>query len=271
MRSAAKTFDSALVGIAAFRGARLGEATRIAPFYRAYAPFANADPRKDRITLGNLMTMTPGFACDDNDDASPGLEDTIQETAHDWYRATLDLPMMNDPGSRALYCSQGLNLTGGVISGATRRWLPEFFDTELAQPLQFTHYYVPMMPTGTMYLGGGVYVTPRDFLKFGQLFLDGGVWNGRRLMSADWVRRSLRPHASLNAPRDYGLTWHIHRFTAGGKSHIAEEAGGNGGQMLFLIRDLGIVAMITAGNYGDYPTWRTFADLSPQYVIPAAS
>jgi len=270
LRSAGKTLDSALVAIAAFRGARLDETTPIAPYYRSYAPFANGDPRKSRITLGNLLTMSSGFACDDNDDDSPGNEDKIQATARDWYRATLDLPMAYNPGSRALYCSQGLNLVGGVVSGATRTWLPEFFDTALAQPLQFTRYYLPIMPTGTMYLGGGQQLTPRDFLKFGQLFLDGGVWHGRRLMSEEWVRRSLRPHSALNAPGDYGLTWHIYHFTVGGKTYVAEEAGGNGGQMLFLIRDLGIVAAITAGNYGDYPTWRKFADLIPEYVIPAA-
>jgi len=270
VRSAGKTLVSALVGIAAYRGARLDESTPVAPFYRAYAPFANGDPRKARITLENLLTMSSGFACDDNDDDSPGQEDHIQETAHDWYRATLDLPLAFDPGSRAVYCSQGMNLIGGVLTGATRTWLPEFFDTAFAQPLQFGQYYVPMMPTGTMYLGGGEQLAPRDFLKLGQLFLDGGVWNGRRLMSADWVQRSLRPHAALPSPGDYGLSWHIYRFTVAGKTYVAQEAGGNGGQMLFVIPQLDLVAMITAGNYGDYPTWKTFADLIPQYVIPAA-
>lgn len=271
MRSAGKTLDSALVGAAAFRGAHVDETTPVVPFYRAYAPFENDDPRKARITVGDLLTMSSGFACDDNDDDSPGQEDHIQETARDWYRATLDLPLAYDPGSRAVYCSQGMNLVGGVLTGATKTWLPEFFDTAFAQPLQFGRYYVPMMPTGTMYLGGGEYVAPRDFLKLGQLFLDGGVWNGRRLMSADWVRRSLRPRAALTAPNDYGLSWHVYRFTVAGKTYVAQEAGGNGGQMLFVLPQLDLVALITAGNYGDYRTWSAFADLIPQYVIPAAT
>jgi len=271
VRSAGKTLADALVGIAAYGGAPLGETTPVAPFYRAYRPFANDDPRKARITLGDLLTMSPGFACDDDDDASPGQEDHVQETARDWYRATLDLPLVYDPGSRAVYCSQGMNLVGGVVSGAAHAWLPDFFETRFARPLDFGPYYIPMMPTGTMYLGGGEYVRPRDFLKLGQLFLDGGVWDGRRLLSAEWVRRSLAAHASLNAPNDYGLAWHIYRFTAGGKTYVAQEAGGNGGQMLFVIPDLDLVAMITAGNYGDYRTWSAFADLIPRYVIPAAS
>jgi CubicO group peptidase (beta-lactamase class C family) len=271
IRSAGKTIDDALLGIAMFRGARLDATTPIAPFYRRYAPFANPDPRKERVTLGNLITMASGFACDDNNDDSPGQEDHIQETARDWYRATLDLPLAYDPGSRATYCSQGLNLVGGVLTESTRTWLPAFFDRTFARPLEFGSYYVPIMPTGTMYLGGGEYVVPRDFLKFGQLFLDCGVWKGRRLMSRDWVARSLQPHSALNGPGDYGYTWHISHFTVGGKTYVAQSAGGNGGQLMFVIPQLDLVAVITAGNYGDYATWAKFADLIPQYVIPAAT
>jgi CubicO group peptidase (beta-lactamase class C family) len=271
IRSAGKTLDDALVGIAAFRGARIGDTTLVAPSYRAYAPFANDDPRKARLTVGNLLTMSSGFACDDNDDDSPGQEDRIQSTQHDWYRATLDLPLAYAPGSRAVYCSQGMNLIGGVLAGATHAWLPAFFHTAFAEPLGFGPYYVPMMPTGTMYLGGGEYVAPRDFLKFGQLFLDGGVWHGHRLMSGAWVQRSLQPHAALQSPDDYGYAWHILHVTAGGKTYVIDEAGGNGGQMLFVIPSLDAVALITAGNYGDYSTWRKFADLIPQAVIAAAS
>ncbi len=271
IRSAGKTLDDALVGIAAFVGARLDETTRVAPFYRRYAPFANDDPRKARLTVGNLLTMSAGFACDDNDDESPGQEDRIQATQTDWYRATLGLPLAYDPGSRAVYCSQGMNLLGGVLAGATHAWLPAFFHTAFAEPLGFGPYYVPMMPTGTMYLGGGEYVAPRDFLKLGQLFLNDGVWHGRRLMSEAWVRRSLQPHAALQAPGDYGYAWHILHVSAAGKTYVVEQAGGNGGQMLFVIPSLDVVAMITAGNYGDYPAWRKFAYRIPEAVIAAAT
>jgi len=271
VRSAGKTLDDALVGIAAFRGARIDESTLVAPFYRRFAPFGNDDPRKARLTVGNLLTMSSGFACDDNDDDSPGQEDRIQSEQHDWYRATLGLPMAYDPGSRAVYCSQGMNLVGGVVADATHAWLPAFFHTAFAQPLGFGPYYVPMMPTGTMYLGGGEYVAPRDFLKFGQLFLDGGVWHGRRLLSKAWVQRSLQPHAALQSPGDYGYAWHILHVTVAGKTYVVDQAGGNGGQMLFVIPSLDAVAMVTAGNYGDYPTWRKFAEIIPQAVIAAAT
>ena len=90
-------------------------------------------------------------------------------------------------------------------------------------------------------------------------------------MTRDWVARSLQPRTALNGPGDYGYTWHISRFTVGGKTYVAQSAGGNGGQLMFVIPQLDLVAMITAGNYGDYPTWAKFVDLIPQYVIPAAT
>jgi CubicO group peptidase (beta-lactamase class C family) len=269
MRSAGKTLDDILVGSAQYRGARIGEDTRIAPFYRNYAPFAHDDARKARITVGKLLTMTPGLACDDNDDESPGQEDRVQQTP-DWYRTTLDLPVVSDPGTKAVYCSQGQNLIGGVLTATTHTWLPAFFHDAVARELQWRDYYVPMMPTGSMYLGGGEQVRPRDFLKIGQLMLDGGVWHGKRLMSRAWVARSLASHASLTAPSDYGYAWHVYTFTVAGKTYRAEQAGGNGGQMLFIVRDLDLAVMITAGNYGDFATWSRFADFIPRYVIPAA-
>ena len=103
-----------------------------------YLPVANDDARKRRITVENLMTMSSGFACDDNDDNSPGNEDVMQsQTAQpDWYKYTLDLPMQYEPGARAVYCSAGINLLGAIVARATGEPLEQYFYRRFAAPMR---------------------------------------------------------------------------------------------------------------------------------------
>ncbi|HXM07890.1 MAG TPA: hypothetical protein VN936_10515, partial [Candidatus Acidoferrum sp.] len=179
VRSAGKSLDAALFG-AAMRIAPSLTVDSLAYRWLPYSGFAHPDKRKSQISVGDFFDMTSGLDCDDDNDASSGNEDVLQsQTAQpDWYRYMMDLSMVSDPGSqRAVYCSGGINMIGAFVIGATHRWTPEFFAYALARPLQFGIYHLQLTPTKEMYLGGGSYFLPRDFLKLGQLFLDGGVWS----------------------------------------------------------------------------------------------
>ena len=280
MRSAGKTFAPVLVGLAKQQGAQLTPQTLLYPLFKQYSSFANWDDRKARMTLRDVMTMTAGNACDDNNDDSLGNEDKMQsdQTQKDWYKYSLDLPMLKDPGGEdAIYCSGDLNLVGGAVAAATHRWLPEFFDEALARPLQFGRYYLNLMPDGQAYMGGGAYLRPRDQLKLGQLYLDGGVWNGRRIVSKQWVDESTSVHAhfdpkySLGQEHLYGYGWHINDLKAGAKTYRAFAAGGNGGQFVIVVPDLDLVVGITGGSYGEFNQWyRWELELLPQFILPAA-
>lgn len=280
MRSASKTFAPVLAGIAIDHGAHLRPETPIYPLFDDEKPFAHWDSRKAQLTLGDLMTMTSGFACDDNDDASPGNEDNMQsQTAQpDWYKYTLDLPMAAEPGGKhAVYCSADLNLVGGAVSRATKSALPEFFDKYLARPLQFHTYHMNLMPTGEAYMGGGLRLRPRDELKLGQLYLSGGIWNQRRVVSREWVRRSTTAYSSFDpqtdydAPHQYGFGWHINRLHVGDRTFRAYSAGGNGGQIVMVIPELDLVVGFNGSSYGEFMKWyRWGLQLVPQYIIPAA-
>lgn len=281
MRSSSKTFAPILVGIARDGGVNLSPDTPIYPLFSEDKPFADWDTRKSHVTLKALMTMTSGFACDDNDDASPGNEGNMQsQTARpNWYKYTLDLPMAAEPGGRhAVYCSADLNLVGGTVAHATHSWLPEFFDRYLARPLQFGTYHMNLMPTGEAYMGGGLYLRPRDELKLGQLYLSGGIWQATRIISEDWIRQSTTaystfdPQTNYDAPHEYGFGWHINRLQVGDRVFRAYSAGGNGGQIVMAIPDLDLVVSINGGSYGEFTKWyRWGLQLVPQYIIPALS
>ncbi|MGZ3333632.1 MAG: serine hydrolase domain-containing protein [Gemmatimonadaceae bacterium] len=271
-RSAAKTFTSVLLGAAMLGGAGISPETPIASVLGYAAPFANPDPRKQRITLANLMTHSSGLACDDNDDASPGNENTMwtQSTQPDFWKFMLDLPMSTDPGTRYAYCSGGMNLAGGALTVATKTWLPELFDRTLARPLQFGRYYFNLSPALQGYLGGGMRIRSRDFLKVGQLYLNGGIWNGKRIVTQSWVTRSTSKQIYGTINDGDGYAWHRNTLKSGTRTYREYEANGNGGQFLIVVPELDLAVVFTAGNYGDYRVWRWFRDdLVANAIIPA--
>ena len=180
------------------------------------------------------------------------------------------------PATSAVYCTAAINLLGGIVQGSTGMPLTEFFDRYYAQPLQIRDYHMNLMPQGEAYMGGGIQLRPRDMLKLGQLYLDDGKWHGTRVLSKQWAEAATTQHsffpASDSAPgHGYGYTWHLFAVKVGGKTYQEYMAQGNGGQLVMVVPALDLAAVITAGNYGNFPVWRTFfEELMPQYIIPAA-
>ncbi|HVF39871.1 MAG TPA: serine hydrolase, partial [Gemmatimonadaceae bacterium] len=277
-RSAAKTFASVMLGAAMMKGFPLSPETSIASLLRHHAPFENSDPRKARITLAHLMTHTSGLACDDNDDDSPGNESNMQSQSAqpNWWKYMMNLAVTHEPGSHRAYCSGGMNLVGAGIVAVTKTWLPEFFERSIAKPLQFGRYYYNLMPTQEGYTGGGVYMRPRDLMKIGQVYLAGGVWNGKRVVPKAWVERSIAKQVEWPAQSENvsagadGYAWHLNTLKSGMRVYREYEANGNGGQLLMVVPELELVVVFTAGNYGGYGVWGRFRDdLVPNAIIPA--
>jgi CubicO group peptidase (beta-lactamase class C family) len=287
IRSAGKTFASVLTGAEMRRGINIGPDTSVYSLLRSMGPFANPDPRKAQINLSHLMTHTTGLACNDNDDSSPGNEATMQaQTAQpNWWKYTLDLPVMHEPGTRYAYCSATMNLVGAALTTTSRTWVPALFNRDVATPLQFGRWYWDLMPNGEGYMGGGAYLLPRDLLKVGQAYLDGGAWNGRRIVTPDWVRASTSPHVEITPgttglseddfSNEYikgvdGLAWHGVVVTSGGRSYQGYSAGGNGGQLLLVFPELDLAAVLMGGNYGQGGIWlRWPQQIVGDQIIPA--
>jgi CubicO group peptidase (beta-lactamase class C family) len=276
MRSASKTVTSVLVGIARQNGVRIGADTRVYSVRQTSKP----DPRKQALTLGNLLSMTSGLDCDDNRN-SPGSEDVMQNQSGqpDWVQFALDLPVLSAPGGdHAIYCSAGMNLAGGVLRKVTDTWIPDLFYESLAQPLGIAEYHLNLAPNGEAYMGGGLYLRARDQLKLGQLYLNGGTWNGKRLVGREWVTDSTSVHATFtprppfDTDHGYGHAWHSRPLEYSGQIYRDYYAAGNGGQYVIVIPSLDLVVGITGGAYSEarkYYPWES--QIVPQYIIRAAA
>jgi CubicO group peptidase (beta-lactamase class C family) len=258
LRSVGNSITSTLVGIAIDQGAPFGLSSPVYPMFAGYEQVANPDPRKARITVQDLLTMTSGLAGNDKDPSSPGNElRLLNDPAHaaDFYKAALDLPMAADPGGPvAVKFTAGINLMGGVLRQATGETMIDFFVRYFAVPLDIRKYYLNLTPAGDMYGGGGLYLLPRDALKLGQLYLSGGTWNGRRIVSQKWVEESVHEYSEFSPGHGYGLTWHLFKIPVGGKSYSEFEAEGNGGQVVSVIPELDLTVLFTTGNYDEDET-----------------
>ncbi|HAS41482.1 MAG TPA: hypothetical protein DCS93_13455 [Microscillaceae bacterium] len=274
-RSAGKSLASTMIGLALDRNLLTNVDQKVVDLFPEYqGQIKNLDTRKKQMRIRDLMTMATGLACNDDDDKSPGNEGTMQDQTKqpDWVKYTLDLPMVREPGSKALYCTGGVNLLGQIVSNVSRQPTYEFLHKNLFEPLEIERYVMNTTPVNNGYLGGGIHMLPRDLAKFGQLFVNEGTWKGKRVISKKWVKEATKGHSTMNGAKykNYGYNWWIQHYEVGGEKYKAFYASGNGGQLIFGVPKLNLVAVFNAGNYFWFGAWKHYIfDIMPNYIIPA--
>lgn len=254
MRSATKSVVATLAGIAIDEHHLAGVDERVLARMK-YASYENPDPRKAQITLRDMLTMQSGLACNDHDSKSPGNE-TVIDTKADWVKATLDLPMINPPGTVGYYCSGGVSVVGRMIENATHMYLPEFAQKYLFDPLgiakgQYTWNYDL---TNADREFSQIHLRPRDMLKIGVLFKDHGRWQGKQVLSASYADAAISAISKVDNT-GYGYFWwhpwmHV-QMPDGDRQVFYSAAQGNGGQKIYVLREYDTVAVFTAGSYNE--------------------
>jgi CubicO group peptidase (beta-lactamase class C family) len=269
-RSAAKSLTATLIGAAIKAGFPVSVSSPVYQVMNGGSFPLDLEARKKALTLENLLLMSSGLDCDDRDPKSLGNEDTLldQTEQPDYYKYTLALKMLRQPGEESHYCSASSNLAGGVLRRAAKQSLPVLFQNLLAEPLQIKKYYMNLTPTGDVYMGGGVRFLPRDFMKLGQLHINGGIWNGRKVLTAQWSRRATSYLVEVDK-RKYGYQWWINEYPYKGRTVRAFFAAGNGGQIVMGIPELDLVIAFYGGNYNDPALFIPQNVYVPQYILPA--
>ena len=124
-------------------------------------------------------------------------------------------------------------------------------------------------PTGTAMTGGGLQLRSRDLLKIAQLYLNDGRWNGKAILSPDWVKKSVQPHANARKDTDYGYLWWLQTFGTGGRSWPSWGMYGTGGNKVLVFPEVQMSIVITTTNYRVQGAGALTDKLLVDYILPA--
>jgi CubicO group peptidase (beta-lactamase class C family) len=158
-----------------------------------------------------------------------------------------------------------------VLERAIKRPVPDFAHEVLFAPLGITSVKWQFQPLGTAMTGGGLQLRSRDLVKLGQLYLDDGIWSGRRIISSEWVEKSVRPHANAREDTDYGYLWWLQTFHSKGRSLVSYGMYGNGGNKVLVFPSEALVVVITTTNYGVEMAAALTDKLIVDYILEAVT
>jgi WD40 repeat protein/CubicO group peptidase (beta-lactamase class C family) len=243
--SCTKSITSILVGIAIDKGFIDSVDQKVLDFFPERT-VSNVDARKENMTLENLLTMTSGL-----DWPEWGLGWNNPEYAYrmmvesqDWVQFVLDRPMVYEPGEVFNYNTGCSQLLSAIIQKTTGKTALSFAQEHLFNHLDIEQGDMVWFqdPQG-VYIGGtDSFLKPQDMAKIGYLYLNNGSWDGKQLVSAEWVENSTRSYSSIG----YGYQWWIAAFGSYGEIKGYNALGFNN-QKIYVVPELDLVVAFTSG------------------------
>lgn len=275
LHSTSKTFTSALVGIAIDQG---HIASVEVPFYSLfnYPSYDNPSPYKDTMTLRHALTMEFGYQWDEwSLPYSNPQNQLVQLNTNnsDWAKALLDLPIVSAPGTSYTYNTAGTTAIGQAVQNAVGMPLEDFANMYLFYPMQITDAEWARTPTNLPIGGSGLFLKGRDLVKFGQLYLDDGNWQGQQLISPEYVADSVVPRVDISSwatySEAYGYQWWLDALSHNGVELETWVTSGYGGQYIFVVPELELVVGFTGHNYETGGNIRNLYTMMSQHIMGA--
>ncbi|HEX2535227.1 MAG TPA: serine hydrolase [Chitinophagaceae bacterium] len=270
VRSVGKTFASTMTGIAIGEGHLKSEYQTLKEFYDL-RQFAHFSPAKEAATIRDLLTMSSIFEGDDNKGDSPGREDNMYPTA-DWVKFTLDLPADTaNADGRWHYFTAGVVLLGDILHRSVPGGLEAYADAKLFRPLGITDYKWQYTPQKVANTAGGIRMNALDFAKYAQLYKNGGQWQGRTVVPKEWVDKSFTKVKTLPRRQNeyYGYLFWNKTYTVNGQGYEAFYCAGNGGNHLYIFKDIPFVIVVTGAAYNRPYAHSQVHTIMESYVLPA--
>jgi len=255
--SCTKSVVSTLIGIAIEEGYIESLDVRMLDLFPDRT-VGNMSAWKEEITLRDLLTMTAGFDARD----SYLYEWEGLNTMHaspDALQYVLNLPVIEEPGTRFEYTNGVSHLLSCIITEKTGMSALEYGRERLFEPLGIHDVEWHNDSMGRNWGYSRIYITPHDMAKLGYLFLNKGQWDGTQIVPEEWVEEATTKHVDATIMDGYGYQWWV-----SGNGYYT--AVGHMGQFIHVVPDLDLVAVFTSRNEVDFD--RILA-LLEAYVIPA--
>jgi CubicO group peptidase (beta-lactamase class C family) len=270
MRSASKSVISLLVGIAIDRKLIASADEPVVKFFPDYA--AVKSPGWDQVTLRHLLTMSSGMQWDENRDWNdPRNDEPHLGSEADPIRYILSKPIAKPPDAVWTYNGGGTDLLGNILERVSGKPLEAFAREVLFQPMGIGDFewrnYPKIAPAV------GLRIRPRDAAKIGQLMLNRGGWDGKQIVSPEWIAQSVRPRFQaigyFSGLFFYGQQWWLGRSIAPESEVRWIAAMGSGGQRIFIVPDRDLVVMTTSGLYFQRRQGDAALDMMANYILPS--
>ena len=268
LASTTKSVTSTLVGIAIDKGFIKNVDDPIYLYLPEYSSLFFGS--KQRIRIRDMLTMTPGFewkqfgVSNDNNDGMKmwGTEDVIGYV--------LQKPLEAEPGEKFNYTNGVPTVTGAILNNAVGMDVRQFAEQYLFDPLGISEYIWTSYPDGSIETDGGLALRSRDLAKIGQLFLNNGMWNSRRIVSEQWVRESTRERFRFGKSDRWGYGYHWMQADArfGDRKVHTYFVPGDGNQILAVFPEFEMVVVFTAGNYGKDPK-SIYLSIFEEFILPS--
>ena len=253
LQSVTKSVTATALGAAIHQGALPGVDVPLLSFLDDY-DLTRVDPRLERATLADLLTMRTGIEWHEQDRPLDGTNRTAQlEMSADWVQFTLDQPMDADPGTKWAYSSGGSQLMSAVIRKATGMTVDAWAERHLFGPLGITDYHWKKTPTGLPDTEGGLYLEAEQLAKIGYLYLKDGVWDDQRMLPEGWARQAT---SRIVEEPGYGYQW----WRLDRDSTEVWAGLGFGGQFLLVLPAYDLIGVLNA--------WNVFGDVAGSILMP---
>jgi CubicO group peptidase (beta-lactamase class C family) len=262
IKSASKTVLSVLAGIAIERGVLQGVDQSVVSVLASDAP-AKPDPRLATVTVGHLLSMRAGL------ERTSGQYYGRWVTSPNWVRFALSRPFADEPGGQMLYSTGSSHLLSAMLTRASGRSTHALAQDWLAAPLDIEIPQWPRDPQGVYFGGNDMLMSPEGLARIGELYRNGGRAGEEQVVSQQWIEESWAPRTTSPWSGDaYGYGWFITEV----RGHPVRYGRGYGGQMLYVVPDLGLTVVMTSDPDGarDSPHVQALHRLLADGIIPAA-
>ncbi|MGB2740139.1 MAG: serine hydrolase [Cognaticolwellia sp.] len=270
-RSVGKTLASTIMGIAIGDGYIKNEHQTLADFYQLKSN-ENYSVIKEKVTLKSLLTMTSGFNGTDRDPDSAGNEENMYPTS-DWVKFALDLPMDKNKtlGKNWDYLTAGAVVLGDILDKSVPNGLQKYAEEKLFKPLGISEYKWQYTPTNVPNTAGGFQMNALNNARWGQLYIDKGIYGNKQVLPKQWVEESLNKQIQLPEFDNefYGYLFWNKQLQVNNEKIEIYYASGNGGNKIVLQKELGIVIILTAIAYNQPYMHHQADEIIKGYLLPS--
>lgn len=236
IKSASKSIIGLLVGSAIEEGFIPSIEEPIVTYFPEYFE-KNPDPKKEQITVRNLLTMQAGLASTSSSNYGAWV------LSKNWIDYALDQDFVTEIDGRMVYSTGTSHLLSVIIARASGMSTKSFAEKYLFDPLGITIGGWERDPQGNYMGGNNIALKPSDMLKIGQMLIDEGIYNGKQIIPIDWIIDSFKTYTYSNYnPYGYGYHWWNKRTG----NYTTLFAWGHGGQYIMMIPELDAVVVMTS-------------------------